>query len=107
MPKLNGDVRRFQQVLINLVKNAIKFTFGGQIDIRASYSFQDRSIIVQVKDTGVGILAEDFSKLFTKFGKLQRTASINNEGIGLGLMICKSIVDKSGGHIQVESLGHQ
>ena len=65
-------------MLINLVKNAIKFTNSGEIEIKAWYSFVDRSIIVSVKDTGVGIASSDFSKLFTKFGKLQRTAIINS-----------------------------
>ena len=71
LPKLNGDVRRFQQVLINLVKNALKFTFStGHIDIEAWYSWPHRSIIVNVKDTGVGIAKQDISRLFLKFGKL-------------------------------------
>jgi len=55
LPKLIGDMRRFQQVMINLVKNAMKFTFKGQIEIRARYSHSFNSLIVQVKDTGVGI----------------------------------------------------
>ena len=61
MPKLIGDVRRFQQVLINLVKNALKFTLTGKIEIKAWYSFLSQSIVVHVKDTGVGIAKKDFS----------------------------------------------
>ena len=60
---------------------------------------------MHVVDTGKGIKEEDFSKLFTLFGTLQRTASLNNEGIGLGLLICKNLVEQNGGKINVHSLG--
>ena len=52
---------------------------------------------MQVKDTGKGISQEDLSKLFTRFGKLQRTAESNSEGIGLGLNIVRMIIEKAGG----------
>ena len=71
---LFGDERRIKQVLINLVKNAKKFTEKGKIQIKASYNEQVQSLVVHVNDTGVGISAEDLPKLFNRFGKLQRTA---------------------------------
>ena len=55
LPRLVGDERRFRQVLINLVKNALKFTSKGSIDISASYSTRKELLIVHVKDTGAGI----------------------------------------------------
>ena len=58
-----------------------------------------------VSDTGSGIASEDFTKLFSRFGKLHRTAEMNNEGIGMGLTIVKQIVEKSGGSIGVWSEG--
>ena len=58
-----------------------------------------------MNDTGVGISAEDLPKLFNKFGKLQRTAEMNSEGIGLGLTIVQGIVESSGGEIVVRSPG--
>ena len=71
IPKLLGDVRRLNQVLVNLVKNALKFTPRGSIEIRACYLGEpDNLLIVHIKDTGKGILAEDIPKLFTRFGKL-------------------------------------
>ena len=75
IPLLLGDVRRFKQVLINLVKNALKFTSSGTVEIMASYlvsqsSNDENLLVVHVKDTGRGILLEDIPKLFTKFGKL-------------------------------------
>ena len=62
-------------------------------------------MIVHVQDSGVGIEAEDIPKLFSKFGKLHRTADINSEGIGLGLTIVKQIIEASGGKVTVESEG--
>ena len=102
---LIGDERRLKQVLINLVKNAKKFTTRGNIDILVAYDYEEECLYVHVKDTGRGIAAEDLSKLFTRFGKLQRTASSNSEGIGLGLNIVRSIVEKAGGEINVHSDG--
>ena len=71
IPDLVGDSRRFNQVMINLVKNALKFTKKGLITIRACYRPEpDCLLIVHVEDTGVGIEAQDLTKLFTRFGKL-------------------------------------
>lgn len=94
---LSGDERRLKQVLINLVKNAKKFTDEGGIDIKVSYSVANTSLIFHISDTGVGIAKQDLPKLFNRFGKLERTASQNSEGIGLGLTIVKAIVEKAGG----------
>ncbi len=62
-------------------------------------------IRVQVSDTGTGIQAEEMPKLFKLFGKLKRTAEINDDGIGLGLLICKNLINMNGGQISVESSG--
>lgn len=105
LPRLIGDERRLKQVLINLVKNALKFTSKGLIAVKATYDTSMQCLIVHVQDTGVGIEAEDIPKLFSKFGKLHRTAEINSEGIGLGLTIVKQIVEASGGYVTVESDG--
>ena len=70
-PKLLvGDIRRFKQVLINLVKNAIKFTKSGHIKIKVCYNSNQYKLVVHVEDTGQGITKEDLPKLFTRFGKL-------------------------------------
>ena len=102
---LMGDERRLKQVLINLVKNAFKFTKEGYIQIQACYNKEECLLIVYVIDTGAGIAEEDFPKLFTRFGKLHRTAHQNQEGIGLGLTIVKEIVEASGGDISFHSDG--
>ena len=64
LPILIGDKRRLLQVLINLVKNALKFTEEGSIHIQARYDEQSRSFEVAVKDSGVGIMPEDIPNLF-------------------------------------------
>ena len=89
---------------MNLVRNALKFTsIDGVINISVCYT--DGFLVVNVLDNGTGIATEDFPKLFTRFGKLQRTAQVNSEGIGLGLTMVKQIVESSGGAIGVDSLG--
>ena len=72
IPKwLMGDERRFKQVLINLIKNAMKFTNQGSIKIKTIYRPLPLNMLeIEVKDTGVGIAAEDINAIFTRFGKL-------------------------------------
>lgn len=94
-----GDERRLKQVLINLVKNSLKFTTAGAIRIQASYNPIEEELIIHVVDSGVGIENEDKEKLFTRFGKLQRNASMNSDGVGLGLTIVKQVVDAYHGQI--------
>jgi signal transduction histidine kinase len=92
--------------MINLVKNAHKFSVSnGRINIKACYNEQVGYLVVHIEDTGAGISKEDMPRLFTRFGKLHRTAEINSAGIGLGLMIVKQIVESSQGQITVESEG--
>ena len=62
---------------------------------------------VYVVDTGKGIRADDIDKLFTLFGKLKRTAEMNNEGIGMGLVICQNLVNMNHGTISVKSDGEE
>lgn len=91
--------------MINLVKNAIKFTSKGKIEIKACYRYDLNCLVVHVEDTGAGIALEDIPKLFSQFGKLKRTAAQNSDGIGLGLTIVKQIVEQSGGTVSAESDG--
>ena len=69
------------------------------------YSNEKEKLKVQVRDTGSGIAESDVSKLFSRFGKLARTQNVNQEGIGLGLTIVKSIVEASGGKVKLYSAG--
>ena len=71
----------------------------------ASYDPNNEMLTVDVVDTGMGIAAEDFPKLFTRFGKLHRTAKMNSNGIGLGLTIVKEIAVLSNGYVEAFSEG--
>jgi two-component system, OmpR family, phosphate regulon sensor histidine kinase PhoR len=100
LPELDIDVARIEQVIVNLVHNAIKFTpAGGSITIRVSQ--EKNNIVVQVQDTGVGIAPEEQARLFERFYKSDRAR--RSEGTGLGLAIAKNIVLSHGGLISVES----
>ena len=106
IPKLLGDEKRLKQVMMNLVKNALKFTQKGSIDIEVCYRPEPQNLlIIHVKDTGQGIAQEDYDQLFTRFGKLKRTAAQNSDGIGMGLTLIKQIVETNGGTIDVLSKG--
>jgi PAS domain S-box-containing protein len=97
------DQHKFKQVLYNLLSNAIKFSDdGGQIAIRAQL-LDTHQIEVQVRDTGIGIKAEDINRLFTEFEQLDSGTARRFEGTGLGLALTKKIVEFQGGRISVES----
>jgi len=101
VPEIVGDGDRLVQVLINLFSNAIKFTEAGSVTCRAERV--DGGIKVSVSDTGVGIAEADQRKLFEKFRQVGDTLTEKPKGTGLGLRICKEIVEHHGGRIWVES----
>ncbi|MCL2152239.1 MAG: response regulator [Oscillospiraceae bacterium] len=104
---LIGDDQRLAQIITNLLTNAIKFTpENGMIHMEASLSSLKGSkceICVSISDTGIGISEEQQERLFTSFEQADRSTSRKYGGTGLGLFICKSIVDMMDGHIWVES----
>jgi PAS domain S-box-containing protein len=102
LPKVLVDKVRLALVIENLISNSIKFTpVGGRIDITASKD-KDK-ILVEVHDTGVGIPKEDTEKIFEKYYQVKSGAGGDTGGSGLGLVICKRIVEDFGGRIWVES----
>ena len=105
---LIGDQIRLKQVLINLTRNAMKFTNKGEIRIVMSYDEIGEMLEVQVADTGSGLEPKELSKLFEMYSKVERTENFNEEGTGIGLAICKKIVECSGGqmHVYSEGLNH-
>lgn len=100
-PMLRGDRRRIEQILLNLVGNAIKFTERGGVTITLAARPDGQS--VTVRDTGIGIAAQDLESIFEPFHQLEVGLARRHEGTGLGLSICRKLVDLMGGTIGVES----
>lgn len=105
-PVLMGDPYRLNQVLINLISNAIKFTEKGNVDISCevlSDSLLSQTIQITVKDTGIGMDANFLDCLFEKFSQEDASVTRQHGGTGLGMSICKDLVNLMGGEIHVES----
>ena len=100
-----SDESRIKQILLNLMSNAVKFTFSGSITISMSIEIKKnmKVLVIRVKDTGLGIKEKDKSKLFHLFGMISETKEINPNGSGIGLTICRKYVEKLGGEISLES----
>ena len=105
LPPVLGDRDRLIQVVINLISNAVKFTPAGTITCSArSSADDDRAIVlVSVADTGVGIAPEDLARVFEQFGQAGDTLTDTPRGTGLGLPICREIVEHHGGRLWVDS----
>ena len=99
--QITSDQRRVEQILINLLNNAIKFTEKGEI--RVECILNDGWVETHVIDSGIGIRQEDMQKLFQPFQQLDIGLSRRYEGTGLGLSICKRLLEKLGGTIWVMS----
>jgi two-component system phosphate regulon sensor histidine kinase PhoR len=100
LPAVNADPDRLEQVLVNLLHNAIKFTPpGGKITVSAEPG--EQAVIFRVHDTGVGIPASDLTRIFERFYKADRARS--GGGTGLGLSIARHIIEGHGGRVWAES----
>lgn len=101
-----SDPTRLRQVILNLMSNAVKFTSQGTVTLRLR-QFREQSgswLRVEVQDTGIGIGAEGQEKLFRPFSQVDASISRKYGGTGLGLTICKEIIDRFGGRIGVDSV---
>lgn len=102
LPEIMGDKSRIEQVLINIISNAVRYTpEGGKITISAGTA--GSNIWVKVSDTGVGIPKEDIPRLFDRFYRVDKARTRAYGGTGLGLSIAHEIITKHGGSIQVKS----
>ncbi len=101
LPIVTCDPMKMQQVIVNLVSNAIKFTSKGSITCKV-WREQDK-VMVSVIDTGIGISQSQLTQVFDKFNQLGDTLTDKPKGTGLGLAICREIVERHGGRLTVRS----
>jgi len=97
------DKTRYMQIFLNIMSNAIKYTFEGFIKVRVTYDEERGYLVTYIQDTGIGIKEEDIPKLFKLFGKLDWNIEYNVTGIGFGLTISKKLVESMQGDITVET----
>ncbi len=103
---LKGDYVKIREILDNLLENAVKYTYEGRVDLDISYrkiTAQKIDVTFEVTDTGSGIRKEDAEKLFYSIGKVGENKNVGIKGTGLGLLICKKLVNLLDGRISVES----
>ena len=102
LPNILADQARMEQVIANVISNAVKYNRpGGRVEVSAFV--EGDQVAVRVKDTGIGIPQEDIPRLFERFYRVDKARSRERGGTGLGLAIAKEIVEQHNGTIQVES----
>ena len=101
--EIETDVIRLNQIMKNLINNAIKFTETGTVKIGCQQSDQDQKVTLFVEDTGVGIAPEHFDLIFDQFRQIDGSNTRKFGGTGLGLAICRNLVHMMGGRIWVDS----
>jgi two-component system cell cycle sensor histidine kinase PleC len=107
LPQLRADESKIRQMLFNLVNNAVKFTPpGGEIRIHIAQA-GNGDIFVVVRDTGIGMTAEEIQIALQPFGRVASPLHSNKEGAGLGLPICKRMAELHGGSLMIESTPDQ
>src|SRR5581483_6360904 len=100
--RLRADRGKLSRVLCNLIGNAIKFTERGGVTVSAARP-ADGAVRIDVRDTGVGIAPEQLDRVFDEFAQAHKAGGDSNKGWGLGLAICRRLVNAMGGAITVES----
>jgi signal transduction histidine kinase len=101
LPQVLADPDRLEQILINLISNAVRYTEVGKITVSSQYL--DKTLHIAVQDTGIGISEPDLTHVFERFWRADRSRSRASGGSGIGLAIVKSLVERHGGQIFVQS----
>jgi signal transduction histidine kinase len=101
IPLIRGDHKRMEQVLLNLLENAIRYTEKGSVVVRLVK--QKEATVLSVSDTGIGIPKDELPYIFERFYRVERSRAREYGGTGLGLSIVKKYVDMQGGTVQVDS----
>ncbi|NJL91099.1 MAG: HAMP domain-containing histidine kinase, partial [Coleofasciculaceae cyanobacterium SM2_1_6] len=101
LPPVLADLDRLEQVLINLLGNALNYTRSGKIILQAS--LENRSISFAVTDTGLGIAPAEIPYIFERFWRGSKASELNLRGTGIGLAICRRLVELQGGELTVSS----
>lgn len=99
---LMADAGRVQEIFTNLIDNAVKYSVKGEIMIQ--HKVDGKKIVTSVRDTGIGMTADERERLFQRFYRVKNEKTKNVSGTGLGLWIIKQYIDKMGGDIKVDSL---
>jgi two-component system sensor histidine kinase VicK len=102
LPMISGDRARIEQVLLNILSNAIKYTpDGGEISIVSGKT--ENQVWVRIQDNGIGIPEEDLPRIFDRFYRVDKARSRESGGTGLGLSIAREIISRHGGEIRIKS----
>ncbi len=103
IPLLRADERKLKQILVNVLSNAIKFTpAGGKVTL-SIWCHADSGHVFQLADTGIGIAPEDIPKAISPFQQIDSVLNRRHEGTGLGLPLCKALVELHGGSLDLQS----
>lgn len=108
LPTVRADIDRIEQILVNLIGNALTYTNTGSITIRVWQEFDSINsrlprLWIAVTDTGIGISPEDLPHVFERFWRAEKSRNQHNGGTGIGLAISKRLIELQGGYIEVQS----
>ena len=103
LPRLRSDRQKLKQILVNLLSNALKYTKEGTVEILAEQEMPSGRLALSVRDSGIGIAAEDHTRIFEPFQQAKRVITRPQGGTGLGLAISRRLAQMLGGDITVQS----
>jgi signal transduction histidine kinase len=103
LPAVIADERRLKQVLLNLLTNAIKFTGAGGSVVLCARRTEDRGLVFEVRDTGIGMTPEEIPIALQPFGQLDTGFNRRHDGTGLGLPLARSLIELHGGSLRIDS----